>query len=341
MKKKSLMILPILLLQLVLCMALFGCSSDGQETDGFISDGSTVSDNSTQKVTLYYTDADGGSLTAYPLELQFGEESTLKYKVDTLINLLSDPSLLPDTNASLVSLLPKGIILHVVLETDYNGQDTAESANTIRVEFSSRYPSLSAAEKLMIRTGLSQSLFSLPGINRVDLCMAQGEEVVAFDQILSTDRMIINQYDEGFYRDELKVVLYFAGSDGQYLVPEERVIRLGMTESLSMGIVRSLIEGPQTAGLQKTLPEGTKINDISVEEGVCYIDLNATFQMNHGGGETAEKLTIYSLVNSLGRVNGIDYVQILIDGKKVPVYKSYVEIDRFLEPDSSIVQPAP
>ena len=66
--------------------------------------------------------------------------------------------------------------------------------------------------------------------------------------------------------------------------------------------------------------------------------MNDAFQLNHSGGELEEKLTIYSIVDSLASVNGFEYCQILIDGKRVPLYKTSLKIDQFLEPDLTLIQ---
>ena len=102
--------------------------------------------------------------------------------------------------------------------------------------------------------------------------------------------------------------------------------------------MKALIEGPKEEGHLPTIPDGTKVTDIVLEEGVCYVDLSAEFQLNHEGTEQLEKLTIYSVVNSLSSVRQIDQVQFLINGEKVPYYKSYVQIDHFLQPDMELVQ---
>ena len=320
----------------LLILLFTGCSSrEGEENSSVLIPGADP-----QKVTLYYTNETWKTLTLRSETIAFSSESSLKTRVDETIRILRDPSLLQEDNEPLTSILPEGLFLRVVTEVEYNdvGTAAATEVNVVSIEFSDRYEALTEAEKLILRTGLSQSLFSLGDVGRVDLYLIKGDETLLVDQILSSDRMIINQYDEGFYRDELKVTLYFAGGDGTKLVPEERTIRLGMTESLSMGIVRSLIEGPQTQGLSKTIPEGTKINDIVLEDNVCYIDFNDLFQLNHGGGETAEMLTVYSLVNSLTRISGIDHVQVLIEGQRVPVYKSYVPIEGLLDPMPELIQ---
>ena len=323
----------IFLLILVIVLAA-GCTVSNNDPNG--SDGSESQENYT--IPIYYTDTEHTSLILRNAQVVFSSASSAKQRLDELIAFMQNPeSLFPGEAETLHSVIPEGIFIKAVLEASDAPENTKGSGNVLRIEMEKQYADLSNTEQLIFRTGFSQTVFSASDISRIDLYVRNNDSFFVYDQILSSDRMIIDQYDEGFYRDELKVTLYFAGKGTNYLEPEERVLRLGMTESLAMGIVKALIEGPVSEDLVKTLPEGSKVNDIVIEDGVCYIDLNDKFQLNHSGGETAEKLTIYSLVNSLGRINGINYVQILIEGKKVEYYKSYVPIDSFLQPDLSLI----
>ena len=289
-------------------------------------------------IPMYYTNEDHTSLIREDASVSFSSSSSAKQRLDELIGFMLDPSTLFADRKDLYSVIPEDVYLKSLMEAGSNTGDVMNGGNILRIEMAEEYLELSSVQQLIFRTGFSQTIFSASDISRIDIYVRDGESVTKVDQVLSTDRMIIDQYDEGFYRDELKVTLYFANRETDALVAEERVLRLGMTESLAMGIVRALIDGPQDQELVKTLPEGTKVNDIVVEDGVCYIDLNDKFQLNHSGGEMAEKLTIYSLVNSLGKINGINYVQILIEGKKADFYKTYVPIDSFLEPDLTLIR---
>ena len=332
MRKLKRMIL--LLLALLMMILPAGCRT----SDNAPEDQSSEEYQESYTIPIYYTNEDHTSLILRNAKVNFSSASSAKQRLDELIGFIQDPdSLFPSETELLRSVIPEGVFIKAVLEANTSADDTQGSGNVLRIELEQDYETLSVTEQLIFRTGFSQTVFAASDISRIDIYIRNADGVSRYDQILSSDRMIIDQYDEGFYRDELKVTLYFANKDQSCLEAEERVLRLGMTESLAMGIVKALIEGPTSENLVKTMPEGSKVNDIVVEDGVCYIDLNDKFQLNHSGGEMAEKLTIYSLVNSLGRINGINYVQILIDGKKTEFYKAYVPIDSFLQPDPSLI----
>lgn len=88
-----------------------------------------------------------------------------------------------------------------------------------------------------------------------------------------------------------------------------------------MTLIKLLIEGPKSENLEKTIPEGTKINKIEIKNGVVQIDLSKEFIENHKGGAEEESRTIYSIVNTLTGLNEVEAVKILIDGKDEASFK--------------------
>ena len=70
-----------------------------------------------------------------------------------------------------------------------------------------------------------------------------------------------------------------------------------------------------------TIPEGTKINKVELKGNTVYVDLSKEFIENHIGGEEAEKLTVYSIVNTLTELTEVENVKFLIDGEENKAFK--------------------
>ena len=85
--------------------------------------------------------------------------------------------------------------------------------------------------------------------------------------------------------------------------------------------MEQLIAGPESKDLFPTVPPETKIRDVKVVDGICYVDLSMEFVTKHGGGSSGEAFTIYSIVNSLTELSNINKVQFLIEGEKLDEYK--------------------
>lgn len=111
----------------------------------------------------------------------------------------------------------------------------------------------------------------------------------------------------------VKLTLYFPTSNGNGLAPVVRNVSVTNEETIN-AIMKELANPP--AGLEKALPNGTKLLDASVKNGVATINLSKEFRQNFQGGETEEQLMIYSIVDSLTNLPNIQSVQFLLEGQK-------------------------
>jgi len=111
-----------------------------------------------------------------------------------------------------------------------------------------------------------------------------------------------------------KVTLYFGDKQAMYLVPEEREV-VKDHKPIEQVIVEELIKGPRNPELSVTIPKEAKLLSIKVDNGVAYVDFSKEIQTKHWGGSAGEAMTIYSIVNSLAGVSGIEKVQFLVEGK--------------------------
>lgn len=111
------------------------------------------------------------------------------------------------------------------------------------------------------------------------------------------------------------VSLYF--KSGEEIVPEARLIDVKeLLEDPYKKILEMLIQGPKNTNLEKTIPEGTKINEIQKQSDILIIDFSEEFIKNHKNGETQEKITINSIVNTVTELTEINAVKIKINGEE-------------------------
>ena len=88
--------------------------------------------------------------------------------------------------------------------------------------------------------------------------------------------------------------------------------------------------------MQATVPATIKVLDITVNERVCYVNLDASF-LTEMVNVSAE-LPVYSIVNTLCSLPGIDSVKILVNGKTTEVYRETVKINGNLTFNYDIVE---
>lgn len=113
------------------------------------------------------------------------------------------------------------------------------------------------------------------------------------------------------------ISLYFKDKQTGELTKENRMIDVKvLAENPYKALVEMLIEGPKTEKLQSTIPDGTRINDISINGECIHIDLSKEFINNHEGGLDNESKTIYSIVNTLTELNEVNFVRIFIEGEE-------------------------
>ena len=125
-----------------------------------------------------------------------------------------------------------------------------------------------------------------------------------------------------------KVHLYFTNRKGRFLQAEERKIQAKDTVSAIDAIVSALLEGPEDAKLVSTIPAGSKLlHTFITDDGTAYVDFNPELSLLHPGGVTAERLTIFAIVNSLVlNLDSVERVQLLLEGKPAPTLAGHLDI---------------
>jgi hypothetical protein len=128
------------------------------------------------------------------------------------------------------------------------------------------------------------------------------------------------------------VTLYFGDQQAEFLLSQVREITKG-NETLESAIIAELIKGPQNLGQSRTIPEGTKLLSVSVVNGVAYVNFSKELQTKHWGGSAGETMTVYSVVNTLGTLPGIQKVQFLIEGDKQESIFGHMDTSIPISPD--------
>ena len=113
---------------------------------------------------------------------------------------------------------------------------------------------------------------------------------------------------------EREVYLYFATEDAMYLDQESRTLP---GEDLYREAIEEIVAGPVSEDLRPTVSEATELIDYSYEDGLIILNFNENIRVDHPGGSTGERLTIYSIVNTMTALPGIDQVSFKIDGEEL------------------------
>lgn len=134
------------------------------------------------------------------------------------------------------------------------------------------------------------------------------------------------------------VTLYYADEQSDRLVEENRSLALEGRE-LAVAVLEELIEGPDFPAHGRTVPADVKVRGVQIEGSVAAADFSGELRSSHWGGSTGEILTVYSIVNTLAKLPGVEQVQILIEGKPVDTLAGHLELMEPLSPDWGLVAP--
>ena len=96
-------------------------------------------------------------------------------------------------------------------------------------------------------------------------------------------------------------------------MPVSRSVEYNTNVSLEKLVMEQLILGPSKLEAYPTINPATKVINVTVNDGTCYVNLDQTFLTQVY--TVSSEVTIYSIVNSLVELDNVNKVQILINGE--------------------------
>jgi len=134
--------------------------------------------------------------------------------------------------------------------------------------------------------------------------------------------------------------LYFANRKGHFLQAEQRKIEVKGTSSAVEVIIRILIDGPDNVNLVSAIPAGSQLlHTFVTDEGTAYLNFSSELSRLHPGGVTAERLTLYAIVNSIVlNLEEVERVQLLLEGEPTSTLSGHLDIRHPKTADLMIVR---
>lgn len=220
--------------------------------------------------------------------------------IDELVEALNS---LPK-DAEMLSAFPEGLVLL--------GAELKNGCATVTV--SSKYLSLSLQEKLKAESAIVLSLSTLDEVCYVDIvCNGTTRTTgLSVEAIAEADGVC------GEYEHTLK--LYLPDWEGKTLRPVAVTKLDDGTASLAEAMLRELF-AYIGGGVEDTV-----ILSLSIAEGICTVDLSQEFYSGATDADRNGELIIYSIVNSLCRIPGVDTVTLTVDGMGVASYGRYTTL---------------
>lgn len=208
--------------------------------------------------------------------------------------------------------------------------------------WSASYGNFTGVSEILRRAAIVKTLCQIPEIKNIQFYVA-GQPLTDSNMnaigFMMADTFIDNT-GETAYMQTASLIMYFADRQGTGLnkVPVE--ITYDATLPMEQLAMEQLMKGPDsiegTKNLLKTVPEGTKINKISVKENTCYLDLSSDFMEKRSN--ISDEVAIYSVVNTLVELPTINKVQFSIDGKQVLLFDDRVNFGEPFECNLDLVK---
>ena len=229
----------------------------------------------------------------------------------------------PPADSGLISSLVKGTRIYSYSLN--NGE--------IAVTLSPAYLLLNEMEKAIAKCCITLTMCNIDEVDSVSIYV--DEKLV--EEKLDARMMIIEDTDTNEF--DKQISLYFPEENYYYLCAESRVLTVGQDKLLAEYVIEELIKSTLSEGLKPSVPDGTKLLSVVLKNGVCTVNLSSEFVANRPVSAAEQRMTVYSIVNSIVNLENIDEVRFQIEGNEAYGYE-YVDLtDSFTAFESIIYDP--
>ena len=228
------------------------------------------------------------------------------------------------TDDELDSPFPKGTVVLSV----------SVARNTVSLQMGGTYADLNGINASVADACLCKTLLKFEAAEKIVLSVADQSGVTARSvSITDSDILLL---DDSSDTSSTSVTLYFTDENGRYLIPEKRTVPYLSESERPKYLVNQLLSGPETNGLKKTLPYGTRLLDINVDNGVCAVDFSADFVNNRPQSMEEERLAVLSVVNTLTVLDSVELVQFYVEGNRQEQYSFLPLSGQFVQDNAAV-----
>ncbi|MBQ9063452.1 MAG: GerMN domain-containing protein [Eubacterium sp.] len=272
---------------------------------------------------MYYIDEDENQLKSFEYKPKSTEPDAM---IDELLGICRQPSA---DDATLLPLLPEGI----TVEEHHIENDV------LQLNMSESYATLPAVRELLTRAGLVKTLTQVETVNYVEFRVAgnplkDGSGTVigklGRDSFVEDASRSINAYKSAVMQ------LYYTNESGTKLIPEERTVYYNTSEPLERAVVEEIVRGTTTEGHYPTVSSETRILSVAIQEGVCYVNLDETF--NNSALSVSAEVQLYSIVNALADTCHVSRVQFSINGVSSLMFRDSLALDVPYEKNEALIE---
>lgn len=234
---------------------------------------------------------------------------------------------------------PEDVSMHAPLDYEFGVNSVSLNGEQVIVNFDEHYLEIKPTTAVLIRAAIVRTLTQVEGvacvsfqINGQPLTDSAGNPL----GILTADMFVDNAGTEINAYETTTLTLYFTNEAGDMLISEKREVEYNSNIALERIVVDQVLTGPQKRDAYPTVNPETGIVSISIKDGICYVNLNQNF-LTQVYNVTSE-VTIYSIVNSLVEIGGINQVQILVEGESDLMYREKINLNTLFERNLELIE---
>ena len=165
--------------------------------------------------------------------------------------------------------------------------------------FGSSYLEMDHVSEVLCRAAIVRTLTQVKGVECISFYVEDSplmDESGSLIGLMTAESFIENPGEQINTIQTASITLYFSNKKGTGLVPEVQEVHYSSNISMEKLVMEQLLKGPKGDGARSAIPDGTKLVNVSVLDGVGFVNLNEGFlNQNY---EIAEPVVIYSIVNS-------------------------------------------
>ncbi len=154
------------------------------------------------------------------------------------------------------------------------------------------------------------------------------------DEYTPTSSLALSEEEAAALSGKMRVKLYYTAPENTQLAGEihllEYTAKDAKAEHLIQKVMESLLAGPSEGGkLGVLIPEGAKVENVSIKDDCATIDFNRAFADGLPKEKETAKLLAYSIVNTVTELKEIEKVKITVEGGDIGVTDSGFEFTTF------------
>lgn len=278
MKKK---IMSLALLLSLVCGSLLGCG-----------------DNKEDNIKIYYINALGDGIGAVGYHMNAVKKEEM---IEEALRVLAED--------------PEDMEYRRSISENIEVTEKAMDDGVLSLYFNMEYGEMTGYTEVLSRAAIVKTLVQIDGVESVTFYVGGEPLADATGSLvgsMTADTFIDDYGTETEGLEKTCLTLYFSSADGQSLVKENLDVYYNKNVARERLIIEYLLKGPENKDAKSVFPVGTKIRNVTVTDGVCYVNFDSTFLKNTQG--VSSNVILYSIVNSLTELDSINKVQIMVDG---------------------------